>query len=56
MEVKSETQLSPDPSSTFSFSFVLEMEGGTATSRVSAVPPSSRSNALLRYFHPAPNY
>ena len=50
--MKSETQFSPDPYSTFYFLFALELEGGTATSIVFAVPTSSSSTDLLRYYHP----
>ena len=41
--------ISPDPSSTFLFAF--ELAGGTATSSVSVVLPSSGSADLLRYVH-----
>ena len=48
MEGGSETQISPYPSSAFSFLIALELEVGTAASTVAAVPPSSIGTDLLR--------
>ena len=39
MEEKSETQLSPDPSSKYSLSFAFKFEGGTYPSSAAVVPP-----------------
>ena len=56
MESKSETRFSPDPSSTFSFSFALKLEVGTDPSSVDVVPPSYVSTSLLWSVHPVPPY
>ena len=55
MEGRSKTQLSPDPSFTFLFSFALQLEGGNAPYSIDAVPLSYVSTYLLIYVHPAPS-
>ena len=55
MEGRFETQLSPDPSSIFSFSSVLKLEVGTANSSVAALHPFSGSTTLLGSIHHPPS-